>query len=48
MLAALGVPEGWRALGTVALGHPAAGRARPVGGRGRAAAVDEVVHRGGW
>ena len=33
MLGALGVPDGWRALGTVALGHPAAdepGRAPPA------------------
>ena len=47
VLAGLGVPEGWRAVGTVALGHPApdppglsASRARPP--------LDEVLHRGGW
>lgn len=47
VLAALGVPEGWRAVGTVALGHPApdepgrsAARPRPP--------LDEVLHRGGW
>jgi nitroreductase len=47
VLAALGVPEGYRALGAVALGWPApdepgrsAGRPRPP--------LDNVVHRGGW
>ncbi|MFZ6002306.1 MAG: nitroreductase family protein [Actinomycetota bacterium] len=47
VLADLGVPPGWRAVGTVALGHPApdepgrsAGRPRPL--------LDEVIHRGGW
>jgi nitroreductase len=47
VLAALGVPARYRALGAVALGWPApdepgrsAGRARP--------ALDDVVHRGGW
>lgn len=47
VLDALGVPEGWRALGAVALGWPApdgpgrsAGRPRPD--------LPEVVHRGGW
>jgi len=46
-LAALGVPDGWRALGAVALGWPApdepgrsAARPRPL--------LSEVVHRGGW
>lgn len=46
-LAALGVPEGWRALGAVALGWPApdepgrsAARPRPP--------LSSVVHRGGW
>ncbi|HET6951804.1 MAG TPA: nitroreductase family protein [Acidimicrobiales bacterium] len=47
VLAALGVPPGWRALGAVALGWPAddepgrsAGRRRP--------ALRSVIHRGGW
>jgi nitroreductase len=47
--AAFGVPDGWRALGTVALGRPAPGEQRP----GRSAsrprpALSQVVHRGGW
>ena len=43
----LGIPDEWRTVGTIALGHPApdepglsAGRSRP--------ALGEVVHRGGW
>jgi nitroreductase len=47
VLADLGVPDGWRLVGTVALGHPApdppglsASRPRP--------SVDEVLHRGRW
>jgi nitroreductase len=49
VLDALGVPPGWRAVGTVALGHPA-----PEGAeRGRSAArgrrsVAEVLHHGRW
>jgi nitroreductase len=47
-LAALGVPDGWRALGAVALGWPvddaepgrSAGRPRPD--------LPSVIHRGGW
>lgn len=50
VLASLGVPEGWRGVAVVALGHPdPAGDPRP----GRSAArprpaLDEVVHRNGW
>lgn len=50
VLAALAVPDGWRGVGVVALGHPdPAGE----GVEGRSAArlrpsLDEVVHRGGW
>ena len=47
VLEALGVPEGWRVVGTVALGHPApdvpgrsATRPRPP--------LDDVIHRGHW
>jgi nitroreductase len=47
VLGALGVPDGWRAVGTIALGYPApdepglsAGRPRPV--------LDDVIHRGRW
>lgn len=47
VLADLGVPDGWRLVGTVALGHPApdppgrsAGRPRP--------AIHEVLHRDHW
>jgi nitroreductase len=47
VLAALGVPPGWRAVGTIALGHPAedtpgrsATRPRP--------AVPDLLHRGRW
>jgi nitroreductase len=49
VLSALGVPEGWRAVGTVALGVPAPDEDEP----GRSAArgrrpLDDVLHRGGW
>lgn len=47
VLAALGVPEGWRALGAVALGHPAPDPPGRSAARGRAP-LSEVVHRGGW
>jgi nitroreductase len=47
VLAALGVPEGWRALGTVALGHPAPDGPGRSAGRGRRP-LEEVLHRGGW
>jgi nitroreductase len=49
VLDALGVPDGWRAVGTVALGVPAAVPEEP----GRSVArgrheVADVLHRGGW
>lgn len=45
--ARFGVPEAWRAVGTVAIGHPARERRSSSAGRGRPA-LDEVVHRGSW
>lgn len=47
--AALGVPDGWRALGTLAVGWPDAAADRPSRSatRGRPT-VEEVLHRGGW
>lgn len=45
--AALGVPEGWRAVGTVGLGHPAQDRSSRSVARGRRPWA-EVVHRGRW
>jgi nitroreductase len=47
VLAALGVPDGWRALGTIALGHPAPDEAGRSAKRPRRT-VDEVLHRGRW
>jgi nitroreductase len=47
VLHALGVPEGWRAVGTVALGHALPDEPGRSAGRARRP-LDEVVHRGGW
>jgi nitroreductase len=47
VLASLGVPDGWRAVGTIAIGHPAADRPGASAGRPRRA-LDDVVHRGRW
>lgn len=47
VLDALGVPEGWRALGAVALGHPAPDEPGRSTGR-RRREVAEILHRGGW
>jgi nitroreductase len=47
VLGALGVPAGWRAVGTVALGHPAPDRQGTSAGRPRRP-LDEVVHRTRW
>jgi nitroreductase len=47
VLAALGVPEGHRALGAVALGWPAEDEPGRSAGRGRPP-LDAVIHRGGW
>lgn len=49
VLDALGVPTGWRAVGTVALGHPAPESDEPgrSATRGRHPVAD-VLHRGRW
>jgi hypothetical protein len=47
VLAELGVPDGWRAVGTVAMGHPAPDEPGRSAGRPRRT-LDEVVHRGTW
>ncbi len=45
--AAFGVPDGFRAIGAIAIGHPAPDRPSMSAGRVRPG-FDEVVHRGGW
>ena len=45
--AAFGVPDGWRLVGTVALGHPAPSPPGRSAGR-RPPAGDPLVHRGRW
>jgi nitroreductase len=47
LLEALTVPPGWRALGTIALGHPARDSPSRSVGRGRRS-LGDVLHRGGW
>ena len=47
VLRAHGVPAGWRAAGTVAIGHPAPDRPGRSAGRNRAP-LGEVVRRGAW
>jgi nitroreductase len=47
VLRALDVPTEWRAVGTVALGHPAPDRPGTSAGRPRRP-LDEVVHRTRW
>lgn len=47
VLAAHGVPDGWRAVGTVALGRPAPDRPGRSAGRTRPP-LDEVARRGRW
>lgn len=47
VLAALGVPDGWRAIGTIALGHPAPDEPGRSASRSRRS-VDDVLHRGRW
>jgi nitroreductase len=43
----LAVPEGWRALGAVALGWPAPDQPGRSASRPRRA-LDDLIHRGGW
>lgn len=49
LMAELGVPDGYRPIGTIAIGFPSPEADRPSRstGRGRRP-LDEVVHRGGW
>jgi nitroreductase len=47
VLEAFGVPESMRAVGTVAVGHPAADRPSRSAGRGRPP-LGQVLHRGRW
>jgi len=47
VLTHLGVPEGWRALGAVALGYPAAAPPGRSATRPRPS-LDTVIHRGRW
>lgn len=47
VLRALGVPDAWRAVGTVALGHPAADEPGRSADRPRPR-LEEIVHRDGW
>lgn len=47
VLRALGVPDGWRAVGTVAVGHPAPDEPSRSVSRGRRP-LGDVLHRGGW
>jgi nitroreductase len=47
VLAALAVPSGWRAVGTIALGHPAPDEPGQSAARPRPP-LDEVRHGGTW
>lgn len=47
ILEALGVPAGWRAIGTMAIGHPVPGEPGRSASRPRRT-VGELLHRGGW
>ncbi|MET0727719.1 MAG: nitroreductase family protein [Acidimicrobiales bacterium] len=47
VLAALGVPEGWRSLGTIAVGHPAPDEPGRSADRPRRP-LAEILHRGHW
>ena len=47
LMAALGVPDGYEPIGTIALGRPRSGGPTGSAWRGRRS-LDDVVHRGGW
>ncbi len=47
LMAALGVPDRYRPIGTIAVGYPAPDHPSRSASRGRRS-IDEVVHRGGW
>lgn len=47
VLSALGVPDGWRAVGTIALGHPAPAEPGRSAARPRRS-LGDVIHRGRW
>ena len=47
LMAELGVPEGYRPIGTIAVGYPDVDRPSPSLARGRRP-IDSLVHRGGW
>ena len=48
VLRSFGVPGGWRALGTVAIGHPAAGTEQGRSAGRPRLPLDQIVHRGRW
>jgi nitroreductase len=47
LMSELGVPDAYRPIGTIAIGHRAADRPSPSLVRGRRP-LEQVVHRGGW
>ncbi len=47
VLAALAVPDDWRAVGAIAIGHPAPDEPGRSANRARAP-LGEIIHRGGW
>jgi nitroreductase len=48
LVQALGVPEGHRPIGTIALGYAAAGDRPSASLRRGRRPFDEIVHRSGW
>lgn len=47
VLAAFGVPSGWRGVGVIAVGHPAPDSPGRSANRGRAS-LEDIAHRGRW